>query len=331
MRPAKQPWRPQIAIGSLLYFAEVNDKIWDQPSNHDDHKLPLVPCCTLLKLMTKYETSQATIPCRQVTHFRLGELTYQCSCTFIAILTINSLQLNSLIVALLLQQCLSYFLNFNLAWIISWEFMTSRCALHSHWHELRSKLMPKEKKSSVFGLHTRRLRPSHQHFYLFICCCCYETMSNCSQNCWTDWNSAVLCFNNFFTYEVWTFAQFARPLLATILCKCGDQISHIHVQCVTYFHVGKKKIAEKKAHQRTDFEADQWPETGDFFFVFFCFMYDWFILLCLQVINLVCHAGVYTIVTLVLTLFREDTLGGRQVSINRIWVWNIYLFIIYAV
>ena len=34
-----------------------------------------------------------------------------------------------------------------------------------------------------------------------------------------------------------------------------------------YFPVGeKKKMAEtKKARHRTDFEADRWPETGDFF------------------------------------------------------------------
>ena len=30
--------------------------------------------------------------------------------------------------------------------------------------------------------------------FSFLFCCCYETMSNCSQNCWIDWNSAVLCF-----------------------------------------------------------------------------------------------------------------------------------------
>ena len=27
---------------------------------------------------------------------------------------------------------------------------------------------------------------------------CYETMSNCSKNCWIDWNSAVLCFKHGF-------------------------------------------------------------------------------------------------------------------------------------
>ena len=49
-------------------------------------------------------------------------------------------------------------------------------------------------------------------------CCCYETMSNCSQNCWIDWNSAMLCFKQLFHIGVWTFGRFVRPLLATILC-----------------------------------------------------------------------------------------------------------------
>ena len=29
-----------------------------------------------------------------------------------------------------------------------------------------------------------------------------ETMSNCSQNCWIDWNSAVLCFKRPFHIEI---------------------------------------------------------------------------------------------------------------------------------
>ena len=46
----------------------------------------------------------------------------------------------------------------------------------------------------------------------------YETMSNCSQNCWIDWNSAVLCFKWLFHIGVWTFARYVRLLLAAILC-----------------------------------------------------------------------------------------------------------------
>ena len=39
------------------------------------------------------------------------------------------------------------------------------------------------------------------------------TMSNCSQNCWIDWNSAVLCFKQLFHIWVWTFARYVRPLI----------------------------------------------------------------------------------------------------------------------
>ena len=39
--------------------------------------------------------------------------------------------------------------------------------------------------SPVSGLRARCLRPVRRYF-LFLC---YETMSNCSQNCWIDWNS----------------------------------------------------------------------------------------------------------------------------------------------
>ena len=47
---------------------------------------------------------------------------------------------------------------------------------------------------------------------LFIC---YETMSNCSQNCCIDWNSAMLCFAWLFYIEVWTSARFVHHILCT--------------------------------------------------------------------------------------------------------------------
>ena len=55
-------------------------------------------------------------------------------------------------------------------------------------------------------------------FKVFIFFFCYETMSICSQNCWIDWNSAMLCFKQLFHTGVWMFARIVRPLLATILC-----------------------------------------------------------------------------------------------------------------
>ena len=79
--------------------------------------------------------------------------------------------------------------------------------------------------------------------------CCYETMSNCSQNCWIDWNSAVLCFKRLFhILWVWTFAQFVRPLLATILCIW--EIWSPRIQSITYFPVGKTKILKPTDDQK---------------------------------------------------------------------------------
>ena len=65
-------------------------------------------------------------------------------------------------------------------------------------------------------------------------------MSNCSQNCWIDWNSAVLCFKFkwLFHIGVWTFTWFVRPLLSTILCVCEIWLPRI--QCITYFPARKK-------------------------------------------------------------------------------------------
>ena len=85
-------------------------------------------------------------------------------------------------------------------------------------------------------------------------------MSNCSQNCWINWNSAVLCFKQLVHIGVWTFARFVRPLLATILCvwKLGPRVynvSHISMLAKQKRWPKKKK---KKCH-RTNFEADRWP------------------------------------------------------------------------
>ena len=112
------------------------------------------------------------------------------------------------------------------------------------------------------------VRPKKVRFLVsarvFFCCCCYETMSNCSQNCQIDWNFAVLCFKWLFHIGVWTFARFVRPLLATILYIW--EIWSPRIQCITYFPVGKKQQQQQqKTRHRIDFEADRWPETGDFF------------------------------------------------------------------
>ena len=98
-------------------------------------------------------------------------------------------------------------------------------------------------------------------FFLF----CYETMSNCSQHCWIDWNSAVLCFKRLFHIGVWTFARFVRPLLQPpyfIQGKFGPRVYNVSRISLL---AKKKKMAEKKARHHTDFEADRWSDTGDFF------------------------------------------------------------------
>ena len=70
----------------------------------------------------------------------------------------------------------------------------------------------KQNKSPVSGLRARR----DQRVGILISP--YKTMSNCSQYCWIDWNSAVLWFKRLFHRGLGTFARFVRPLLATILC-----------------------------------------------------------------------------------------------------------------
>ena len=74
---------------------------------------------------------------------------------------------------------------------------------------------------------------------------CVASDPNSSNNCWIDWNSAVLCFKRLFHIGVWTFARFVRPLLATTLY-------------VWEIWSGSNNCS--------DFEADLWPETGDFGF-----------------------------------------------------------------
>ena len=98
--------------------------------------------------------------------------------------------------------------------------------------------------------------------FLFIW---YETMSNCSQIGGLI-GILLCCALNDFSH---IFARFVRPLLATIQGKFG-----LRVYNVTYFPVGKKqKMVKKKVHHHTNFIADRWPETVDFFFLALCF--DW--------------------------------------------------------
>ena len=131
--------------------------------------------------------------------------------------------------------------------------------------------------------------------------CPIEAMSNYSQNCWNDWNSAVLCsnpnsrdnkgscwiFKDFYcsvtmlwelwlmTFSnrcIWTFARFVWPLLATIPCiwKIWSGSNNL-IMLVKQKKKKITKIKNKKMHHRYDFEADTWPETGVFLFGLICF------------------------------------------------------------
>ena len=99
------------------------------------------------------------------------------------------------------------------------------------------------------------------NFPFFVC---YKTMSNCSQNCWIDWNSAVLCFKRRLHIGVWTFV---RPLLAVIL-RISIGIWSPRIQCITCFPVGKKNQKTNKWPKRRRVSApilkptdDQKPDT----------------------------------------------------------------------
>ena len=65
--------------------------------------------------------------------------------------------------------------------------------------------------------------------------CRVSTFCTSHNICWIDWNSAVLCFKLLFHIGVWTFAWFARPLLATILCMYIWEMwsPHIHVSRIS--------------------------------------------------------------------------------------------------
>ena len=104
------------------------------------------------------------------------------------------------------------------------------------------------RNNMIYGVRVRRLRPVCLHFYLFFFPR-YETISSCSQHCWIDWNSAVLCFKRLFHRGVWTFARFVRPLVATILGVW--EIWSPHMTCTLYhiFLCWQKKPKNASPHR----------------------------------------------------------------------------------
>ena len=72
----------------------------------------------------------------------------------------------------------------------------------------------------------------------------FYPISNCSQNCLIDWNSALL-----FHIGIWTFALFVRPLLATILCiwEILSVCIHVsHISLIAKKEKEKKRLPKKK-------------------------------------------------------------------------------------
>ena len=87
-----------------------------------------------------------------------------------------------------------------------------------------------------FVMYSFKYQRKH-HEELWCVSFCYEMMSNCSQNCWIDWNSAVLWFKRLRHIGVWTFAWIVRPLLATILLYMGNLFPAYTMYHVFYFFI----------------------------------------------------------------------------------------------
>ena len=97
----------------------------------------------------------------------------------------------------------------------------------------------KAKKSLRFLVSARVVSEPRVDIFYFILFC-HETMSNCSQNCWNDWNFAVLRFRRLFTL----YGKFGQvPKTYT---------------CITYFTGWQKKLVITPILKPTH---DQKPDT----------------------------------------------------------------------
>ena len=72
----------------------------------------------------------------------------------------------------------------------------------------------------------------------------YETMSNCSQNCWIDWNSAVL-------FHI-SFARFVRPIYSHQSSCMGNVVwfQYLRVHELHISLVGQKKASPRQIWRR---------------------------------------------------------------------------------
>ena len=101
------------------------------------------------------------------------------------------------------------------------------------------------KKYPVSGLRARFLRG-------------YETMYDCSHNCWIDWNPAVLYFKRFSPQRGMNVCLICESSLSHHALKMGNLIPAY--TCITYFPVTK---TPKSASPHRKFEADLWRMTHD--------------------------------------------------------------------
>ena len=100
-----------------------------------------------------------------------------------------------------------------------------------------------------------------------------------------------------------------------------------HGSRITYFPVGKKKRKKRlpkkeKVYHRTDFEADRWPETGDFF----CWPYH--LVCCLFLLYLFIHVILLFLFIVLIYWIKGIGWGHKSLCfhLTHWWLPVIYLF-----
>ena len=90
--------------------------------------------------------------------------------------------------------------------------------------------------------------------YLFLFLFCSETMSTCSQNCWIDWNSVMLCFK-------WLFPR--RRMNICLICEAYLRkfglVPITAYTCITSFTAWQWKRLPKNSASPHRFGS--WPMT----------------------------------------------------------------------
>ena len=130
-----------------------------------------------------------------------------------------------------------------------WYFVTYNFEhVHVHVHVHVRSFLPTSfqvihvgQNQKVSGFCSLRALPQSQASAFLVC---FFVVSYCSQNCWIDWNSAVLCMYFFKCWHmgVWTFARFVRPLLATILFAYHGKSGHVFKKNWFFLNITQKII-----------------------------------------------------------------------------------------